>query len=68
MGFPNTYSSSEHGVVLELKTVQAPEDGCTGGLDTLVETGHVGGLTAGVGEGTHVPRSLELANCASVFL
>ena len=50
-----TYGHGEHGVVLNLDTVKAPEDGGTSGLDALVEAGHVGGLAAGVGHGTHVP-------------
>ena len=35
--------------------VERPHDGCTGRLDTLVETDVVGRTTTGVGESTHVP-------------
>ena len=41
--------------IRDLQAVQAPDDGCTCGLNALVETGVVGELAAVVGHGSHEP-------------
>lgn len=51
---------SELGHVRNTLGVDGPEDGGTGGLDTLVETGKVGSLTTRVRERTHEPVDASL--------
>lgn len=53
-------SGTKEGVVLDLETIEAPEDGRTSGLDTLVEASQIGSLATRVGESAHVPVDARL--------